>query len=95
MAGGARPAHGRRGGRAGRPVGEREIVGWTASLRPRDPEGYRARLAACLAHERLTLEDLPLAASAVRAFNLHLYYEIRGRKSRRQREAAASYPAPA
>ena len=74
----------------------REIVGWTTSLRPRDPGGYRARLATCLAHERLTLEDLPLAASAVRAFNLHLYYEIRGRESRRQHEAAAaSYPAPA
>jgi hypothetical protein len=42
-------------------------------------------MAACLAHERLTGEQLPLAASAVRAFNLHLYYEIRGRKSRQNR----------
>jgi len=60
-----------------------EILGWVASLKPRDPHGYRARMAACLAHERLTERELPLAASAVRAFNLHLYYEIRGRKSRK------------
>lgn len=57
-----------------------QILGWVASLHPRDPDGYRARIAACLAHERLAPEDLPLAASAVRAFNLHLYHEIRGRK---------------
>ena len=62
-----------------------EILGWAASLRPRRADSYRARLAACLAHERLTREQLPLAASAVRAFNLHLYYEIRGRKSRQNR----------
>jgi hypothetical protein len=62
-----------------------EIVGWAASLRPRHPDSYRARMAACLAHMRLTPEQLPLAASAVRAFNLHLYYEIRGRKSRQDR----------
>jgi hypothetical protein len=58
-----------------------QILGWAASLRPRRPDGYRARLAACLAHERLGTADLPLAASAVRAFNLHLYYEIRGRRT--------------
>ena len=63
-----------------------EILGWAASLRPRRADSYRARMAACLAHERLTSEQLPLAASAVRAFNLHLYYEIRGRKSRLRRE---------
>lgn len=59
-----------------------EILGWVASLHPRDPAGYRARLAALLTHDRLTVRDLPLAASAVRTFNLHLYYEIRGRKAR-------------
>jgi hypothetical protein len=58
-----------------------EIVGWVRSLKPRDPRGYRARMVPRIAHERLSLHDLPLAASAVRAFNLHLYYEIRGRKS--------------
>lgn len=66
-----------------------EILGWAASLRPRRADGYRARMAACLAHERLTDEQLPLAASSVRAFNLHLYYEIRGRKSRMTRAQAA------
>ena len=59
-----------------------EIMGWAASLRPRSADSYRARMAACLANERLNDAQLPLAASAVRAFNLHLYYEIRGRKSR-------------
>jgi len=66
-----------------------EILGWAASLRPRRVDSYRARMVACLAHERLTDEQLPLAASAVRAFNLHLYYEIRGRKSRLSQEQAA------
>ena len=33
--------------------------------------------------QRLATADLPLAASAVRAFNLHLYYEIRGRRTPR------------
>ncbi len=58
-----------------------EILGWVRSLRPRRADSYRARLAACLAQERLADAQLPLAASAVRAFNLHLYYEIRGRRS--------------
>ena len=65
----------------------REIRGWAASLKPRDPGGYRARLVACLAHDRLTAHDLPLAASAVHAFNRHLYFEIRGRKSRQRARA--------
>jgi hypothetical protein len=59
-----------------------EILGWVRSLRPRRADSYRARLVACLAGERLDDDQLPLAASAVRAFNLHLYYEIRGRRSR-------------
>jgi hypothetical protein len=66
-----------------------EILGWAASLRPRRTDSYRARVAACLARERLTDGQLPLAASAVRAFNFHLYYEIRGRKSRESRAQAA------
>jgi hypothetical protein len=66
-----------------------EILGWAASLRPRHADSYRARMAACLADERLTESELPLAASAVRAFNLHLYYEIRGRKSRISRAQTA------
>lgn len=59
-----------------------EILGWAASLHPRDPDGYRARLQSCLAAERLSARELPLAASAVRTFNVHLYYEIRGRRRR-------------
>jgi hypothetical protein len=66
-----------------------QILGWAASLKPRDADSYRARVAACLGQERLTVRDLPLAASAVRAFNLHLYYEIRGRRSSKQRETPA------
>jgi hypothetical protein len=71
-----------------------EILGWAASLTVRDPEGYRAHLAACLARERLSTRDLPLAASAVRAFNVHLYYEIRGRRGAKRREAAGDCDAP-
>jgi len=37
----------------------------------------------------LTNSQLPLADSAVRAFNLHLYYEIRGRKSQISRAQMA------
>ena len=69
-----------------------EIVGWAVSLKPRDAERYRARLAGCLARERLTTHELPLAASAVRAFNLHLYYEIRGRKRATPTGSPASGP---
>jgi hypothetical protein len=57
-----------------------QLLGWAGSLKPRDADGYRARMASCLAGERLRTHQLPLAASAIRAFNLHLYYEIRGRK---------------
>lgn len=64
-----------------------EVIGWAASLQPRDPDGYRSRMAECLAHERLAPHQLSLAASAVRTFNVHLYYEIRGRKSRAQAAA--------
>jgi len=64
----------------------REIRGWAASLKPRTPDSYRSRLAACLRRDRLTTTDLPLAASAVRAFNLHLYYEIRGRRNSIRRQ---------
>ena len=33
-----------------------EILGWAASLRPRRTDSYRARMAACLSHERLAPE---------------------------------------
>ena len=70
-----------------------QILGWAASLKPRDPDSYRARIGACLARENLPAGDLPLAASAaVRAFNLHLYYEIRGRKSAELHRSAAEEP---
>jgi hypothetical protein len=55
----------------------REIRDWACQLRARNGDGYRARLAACLAEERLTSRELPLAASAVRAYNRHLYWQIR------------------
>jgi len=67
-------------------------MGWAVSLRPRSAHSYRARMGACLRNERLNDAQVALAASAVRAFNLHLYYEIRGGKSlisRAQTEQAA------
>lgn len=60
----------------------RDILAWARGLHPRDPHGYRGRLHNCLVADRLRPEDLPLAASAVRAFNMHLYHEIRGRRRR-------------
>jgi hypothetical protein len=63
-----------------------QLLGWAASLRPRDPDGYRARIAGCLARDRVSTHELPLLASAIRAFNLHLYYEIRDRKHREHAE---------
>jgi threonine dehydrogenase-like Zn-dependent dehydrogenase len=54
-----------------------EIRDWASQLRPRDADGYRGKLAACLPRERLTSRELPLAASAVRAYNRHLYWRIR------------------
>jgi hypothetical protein len=64
------------------PTGEdlsraREILDWASQLKQRDDDGYRVRLAACLSPERLTSRELPLAASAVRAYNRHLYWQIR------------------
>jgi hypothetical protein len=66
-----------------------QIKGWAASLKPRDPDGYRARMARCIASERLTTDELPLAASSIRTFNLHLYYEIRGRSDPRRQHRSA------
>jgi hypothetical protein len=54
-----------------------EIREWASQLKEQDDDAYRARLAACLARERLISRELPLAASAVRAFNRHLYWRIR------------------
>ena len=54
-----------------------QIREWASQLKQRDDDAYRARLAACLARERLTSRELSLAASAVRAFNRHLYWRIR------------------
>jgi len=60
-----------------------EIRAWASQLRQQDDDPYRARLAACLARERLTSRELPLAASAVRAFNRHLYWLIRHERAKR------------
>jgi hypothetical protein len=64
------------------PTGEeltraREIRDWASQLRPHDDDGYFGKLAACLARERLSSRELPLVASAVRAYNRHLYWRIR------------------
>ena len=55
----------------------REIRDWASQLKRLDEDAYRAKLAACLERDRLTTRELPLAASAVRAFNRHLYWRIR------------------
>jgi hypothetical protein len=55
----------------------REIRDWASQRKRRDEDAYRAKLAACLERDRLTSRELPLAASAVRAFNRHLYWRIR------------------
>jgi hypothetical protein len=55
----------------------REIRDWASQLRARDDDGFETRLAACLAGERLTSRELPLAASAVRAYNRQLFWQIR------------------
>ena len=54
-----------------------EIRQWAAQLVPTEPNGYRARLVANLTRDRLTSRELPLAASAVRAYNRQLYWQIR------------------
>ncbi len=54
-----------------------EIRQWAARLAPHEPDGYRARLVANLARDRLSSRELPLAASAVRAYNRQLYWQIR------------------
>jgi hypothetical protein len=50
---------------------------WASRLKRLDDDDYGTRLAACLVRERLTGRELPLVASAVRAFNRHLYWLIR------------------
>ncbi len=54
-----------------------EIRQWAARLVPKEPNGYLARLVASLTRDRLTSRELPLAASAVRAYNRKLYWQIR------------------
>ena len=61
-----------------------EIREWASQLKQQDDDAYRARLAVCLARERLTSRELPLAASAVRAFNRHLYWRIRHERAKRR-----------
>lgn len=54
-----------------------------SQLKQADDHGYRARLAACLARERLTSRELTLVASAVRAYNRQLYWQIRCERANR------------
>ena len=62
----------------------REIRDWASQLRARNDDAYRARLAACLARERLTSRELPVAASAVRVYNRQLYWQIRRERANRR-----------
>jgi hypothetical protein len=57
-----------------------EIKHWAREIVIGQQDTYTARMTACLAHGRLSTRELPLAASAVRAYNHHLYWEIRRRK---------------
>jgi hypothetical protein len=59
----------------------RECASW---LKQQDDDSYRARLAACLTRERLTSRELALAASAVRAYNRQLYWQIRRDRANRR-----------
>ena len=54
-----------------------EIRQWAARLAPKEPDAYEARLVGSLARDRLSSRELPLAASAVRGYNRHLYWQIR------------------
>jgi hypothetical protein len=60
-----------------------EIRDRAGQLTPRDADGYRGKLAACLARERLTSRELSLAASAVRAFNRPLLADTARTSNRR------------
>jgi hypothetical protein len=62
----------------------REIRNWASQLKERGDSGYQARLVDCLAGERLTSRELPLAASAVRAYNRQLYWQIRRERAARR-----------
>ncbi len=57
-----------------------EIRRWAQLQDSAGVTGYVARMSACLQHDLLTTRELGLAASAVRAYNQHLYREIRARK---------------
>lgn len=62
----------------------REIRDWVSQLRQRCDDGFQAKLAACLERDRLTSRELPLAASAVRAYNRQLYWQIRRERANRR-----------
>lgn len=55
----------------------REIRNWASQLGRRDDDEYWARLSNCVQRDRLTSRELPLVASAVRAYNRQLYWQIR------------------
>ena len=72
-----------------------EIRRWAGTHGGEPAEDYRMRLAACLQPDRLTSRELALAASAVRAYNRHLYWQIRDRARRAKRAAASGLANPA
>jgi hypothetical protein len=65
----------------------RDVRRWAATRRTEEPGSYRSRRADCLEHERLSSRELALAASAIPAYNRHLYWLIRHRQ-RRARQTA-------
>jgi hypothetical protein len=72
-----------------------EIRRWAGTHAGEPGEDYRMRLAACLERDRLTSRELALAASAVRAYNRYLYWQIRDRARRAKRAAASGLVNPA
>jgi hypothetical protein len=64
-----------------------DVRHWAETRRTEDAGSYRSRRADCLAHDRLCSRELALAASAIPAYNRHLYWLIRQRH-RRARQAA-------
>ena len=56
-----------------------DVRRWAATRRTAETGSYPSRRADCLEHERLCSRELALAASAIPAYNRHLYWLIRHR----------------
>lgn len=64
----------------------KDVRDWAQARRTDDPGSYPSRRAACLDHDRLCSRELALAASAVPAYNRHLYRLIRHRRRQAARD---------